>query len=324
MSLDFVSVTVVSPLSGEVAWGPGLIEAHCTAGELCCRIFRETDARPRNACPNLLRGDVQLESRDKVCDKIVDVGQHLDADIQCIVLLHVVWSPAKWPMPAIILRLLLEPFLEPHLEKPPRWKLLRSASTRHICGFARGFLKNVDQDQDKGSKYCLLLEMLGLPERSFQALPDAWRLRLRRLAEGAATVEDKNEASLAAMVQSICDLAADPNNAKQFGVSCREDPRKLKEWPTRRDLRKAVALLVAAELWEDFGTSECGIRTDDVIQAAHGLFSGMPDFAQIRRSMLELNILKQRSISPSNFELDAERAQTCLEDVLGLNKTDIR
>merc|ERR1712083_1260624 len=99
------------------------------------------------------------------------------------------------------------------------------------------------------------------------------------------------------------------------GVSRREAPRarKLTQWPARRDPRKAVALLVAAQLWEPFGCAELAVRTDDVIQAAATLFVGTPDFAQIRRNMLELKILKQKSISPSNFELSAEWCQECLE-----------
>lgn len=315
MSLDLLSVTVAS-LSGEPAWGPGLIDGDCTAGELCCRILRETPSRPRNACPNLLRGDAQLAVQDRVIDHSDDLMDTARAEM----LLHVLWSPAKWPIDAGLLGLLLEPILESFLEKPPRWKSLKSASAKNTRGFARGFLKNVEQGKGLLEPR-LLLDMLGLPEELFLDLPDVYKQRLERLAEGKATTEDKNEASLAVMIESICALARDPHNAKRLGVSYREAPRKLRSWPTRRDLRKAVALLVAAQLWEPVA-SELGIRTDDVIRVASGLFTGTPDFAQIRRSMLEFGVLRQRSISPSNFELDDEWAQKCLEDVLGLTVTD--
>lgn len=303
---------IVLPLSGEVVWGLALIDANCTGGELCSRIYREAAVRQLHACPTLLHDHVELGVRDTFSSML----DKANVDV----LLHVVWSPVQWPVQVDLLRLLLEPVLEPFLERPPRWKQLRVAPTPHVCRFARGFLKHVKDG--KGVRSCLLMEMLGLPEDSFQALPYTYKQRLGCLAEGAASSEDRNEGSLTVMIETICALASDPIASSQFGVSHKENPRKLREWPTRRDLRKAVAMLVAAQLWEPFAATELVLRTDDVIQAATRLFVGRPDFAEIRRCMLELGVLRQKSVSPSNFELDAELSQKCLLEVLGLRKAD--
>mmetsp|Transcript_74440 Transcript_74440/g.206736 ORF Transcript_74440/g.206736 Transcript_74440/m.206736 type:complete len:358 (+) Transcript_74440:37-1110(+) len=305
---ELVSVAVLF-LSGKDAWGPEPIDAACTARELCCRILREAPARPRHAYPSLMRGAVPLMRRDVVCSP--EEKKRGEA------VLSMVWSPVQWPVPVDFLRLVLEPVLEPFLEKAPRWQQLRSAPSANVRGFARGFLKRIQENG--ASRVSLVIEMLGLPAISFQALPDAHKQRLQRLASGSASIDDRDEASLAEMIQSICVLASDPTTAQSFGLFRKATPRMLREWPTRRELRKAASLLVGAQLWEDFEGGDLTVRTEDVNLAVAALFLGRPDFSQIRRSMLELGILKQKSISPSYFQLNAASSQLCLAEVLALD-----
>lgn len=308
-----VNVVVQSAISGDTLWS-GRLGACCTACDLGKQVALAA-GRPGQVLILHYEGTLVAANRrllDVIAGECFGSGYKHPDELS----FSGVWSSATWPVASSLLQVWLERSLEPYLEKPARWRQLQSAQA--LRGFVRGLLKKLDADLGKlaaGSAadaggHQQVLEMLGLPVDSLESMPHV-KERLQHLWSLADRTE--TEATLQELVAQICRQAAIRDQQRAGQLS-----RRLVQWPSKRGPKLAVALFLAANLWElDTAGS---LQAAEVDEAVNATFIARPDLPLIRRSLLELNLIKQPRLSDARstteFQLCREAAQKLLDETL--------
>jgi len=318
-----VHVDVLSAMTGDVLWS-GQVDPRCTAGLLSRRVALDV-GRPgkvlslQHQAEVLGPASMLIEATAAVeCLGTGAVG----GCIQCPEKLSFsgVWSTSNWPVAPALLQLWLERSLEPYLERAPRWRQLRTSQA--MGGFVKGVLQRLDEDVGKlaaGKSSEVrgpgqVFEMLGLPAEAFERMDGAVKERLQHLWSLADRVE--TEASLQELVGQICRQAALAD--QEEAAVGRQRGRRLVQWPTKRDPKTAVALLLTARLWE-LSAGEPMLAAE-VDAAVAEMFATRPDLPLIRRGLLELGFLEQPRLvagrSTAEFTLSEETPQRVLDEIL--------
>lgn len=250
-------------MSGDIIWGPDAIDPNCTVASLIDRVA-QTLCRPKYGMV-LFDGQRRLGfSESVVVAGVVDGAE-----------LNIVFS--TWPLTVDNIFTTCSKTLEPFLEKAPQWQALHTGSQKAMDGFVRAILKQLPRDALPPTIAQFVLGRLDLPSNLSQ-LPDEVQAIAHEIDNSAERVEK--------FVQAAC------------AVKWPCVPRLLTQWPKKIEQQTAVALLIAARIFENHVsiTPESPLRNEEIDLATQSLFRGRADCPLIRRLLLDMNFLVQKPL----------------------------
>eukprot|EP00928_Gymnodinium_smaydae_P024798 TRINITY_DN19960_c0_g2_i1.p1 TRINITY_DN19960_c0_g2~~TRINITY_DN19960_c0_g2_i1.p1 ORF type:complete len:291 (+),score=51.23 TRINITY_DN19960_c0_g2_i1:79-951(+) len=285
-------IVTVSSVGGGVLWGPAELDGSTTIGTLINLVAQIEDKW--DCVLRLLDGSRCLDSKETLDS----------AGLPAVVDLVVTFCPTRWPVPLLVMKRLVEPQLTVFLERPPLWQQLSAAPPKALRSFAKSLLRGLPEDDTQRASF--FLRSLNIDVLS-STLPEDFA---RRMAE--VPCDEEHVASLVAdFVRFVC---------KNKFIDAPE--RRLVQWPSKADARRAVALLVMSRVYElrDAALRDSPLQPRDVDEATAALFKGTPDFPLIRRYLLEAKFLTQKDlvagVSPSDLWINAEEVQRAIDALM--------
>eukprot|EP00933_Yihiella_yeosuensis_P016530 TRINITY_DN1407_c1_g1_i1.p1 TRINITY_DN1407_c1_g1~~TRINITY_DN1407_c1_g1_i1.p1 ORF type:complete len:327 (+),score=60.20 TRINITY_DN1407_c1_g1_i1:56-1036(+) len=315
-----VNVTVLSAISGDVLWGPHLVDREIDAGNLSDQVT--IDLKRVGQQLVLQQGGEVLQPLHKLLPLFEENDESTPFEEGLVI--AGLWTACVWPVRAVVFLHQFGHILEAFLEKPPLWKTILEAKDKALKGYVKGFLKKVDVELGKiaaGDLDALhgpdkFLELMGWHasqpgERVFDKLPIELQEKLHGLFSLAMS-DVERESFIEQLLLQIADIIAGLHSESR-------KKRLLVQWPTKRLPKIAVGLFIAAALQEQFADHDGHIEASDVDEVVAGMFKGRPDLPLIRRSLMELCFLEQPKLidlRPSQLKLNSEACQQALEQLL--------